>query len=513
MRKASCYAEGFSSCRRLLIMPNITHNATALNTRTANFSSAILPIPQLTVAEDSDLAWFLGVYDHWSAPVIDGGNGYVTFPRTLSSQEFLEYWRSPSHVIAIRYSATTRELAIDIDRHSPYHSPEGIDQILSVLEFLGLCGYLLHHSSASGGYHIRVPLPEARNTYAAARALRCEFLKAGLTITKGVLEIFPNQKGWVDRGIEYPKGQKIHHLKDYDALRVPLQEGFELLDDWFDPIPGGETLEIYRHHWQWAAQRQDLETFDQWVDYYADPKNQPKPNRFKGGKLVEMERDYRKFIETGWTDFGQTNRILAQITRLTAIFNPWRDAQELATKVYELVVTLPGYTQYCRHRHQMKRRCLQYAQSAIKRGYYYFGDRCSARRRGEKAGPNNSERQTKAIAKLLKGLQGFIKNGFSFATKTQLIAALIKAVGSSKATIQKYWSQFADLTTALIGAPNPSKQAQTQTEKESTGTDTHKSVGALNLPLDSFFSSSPSQKSFNPPPPTPPASLLNKPPP
>ncbi|WP_099239494.1 hypothetical protein [Synechococcus sp. BDU 130192] len=405
---------------------------------------------------DSDIEWLAETFPHWSAPAIKPvGGQYSTFKRTLSKDEFYEYWRSPDEIIALRFGGKTNRVVFDIDAGSQYHpsrNHEAFNAILAVLEDVGLCSPIIYQSSESGGLHVLYPLPEERPTYATARTIEMVLAKAGFWLKDGQLEAYPNRKSWVDSDRRYEKGRFYSELFDYQAVRVPCQKGCVLLDSQLEPADDN-SLEEFRFRWEWAVIQQDMETFDEVIEHYADKTNWPRKPR-KYGKLADIEKDYLELLETGWTANGETNEILYNLTRLTRIMEPCPDS-ELASVVMEKAIAMPGYREYCLHQHDIEKRCRDWARSIIKRGYYWHGERTTEPKEPKK--DINAERQQKAIKRLENCLKGFIKNGFTFASKTQIVNAVVRALRCSKTTIIKHWNLLLSLASQLL-----------QTEADST---------------------------------------------
>lgn len=398
----------------------------------------------------TDIEWLAETFPHWSAPAIKPiGGQYATIKRTLTKDEFYEYWRAPDKVIALRFAGKTNRVVFDIDWASQYHpsrNHEAFNAILAVLEDVGLCSPIIYQSSESGGLHVFYPLPEERPTYATARTIEMVLAKAGFWLRDGQLEAYPNRKSWIDSDTHYQKGRFYSELFDYQAVRVPCQKGCVLLDSQLEPADDN-SLEEFRFRWEWAVIQQDMETFDEVIEFYADKANWPRKPR-KYGKLADIEKDYLELLETGWTANGETNEILYHLTRLTRIMEPCPDS-ELASVVMKKAIAMPGYREYCRHQHDIEQRCHDWARSIIKRGYYYHGDRLKTEPKESKR-DINTERQNRAIKRLENCLKGFIKNGFSFASKTQIINAVVKALKCSKTTIIKHWNLLLSLASQLL---------------------------------------------------------------
>lgn len=407
----------------------------------------------------SDIEWLSNAFSFWSAPAIKPQGGqYSTLRRTITTEEFIEFWRSPLKVLALRFGARTNRATLDIDWNSPYHpsrNPEAFSLILAVLEDAGLCSPIIYQSSGSGGLHILYPIEE-RPTYAIARTVEMVLAKAGFWLRDGHIESYPNRKSWVASDCRYEKGRFYSELFDYRAVRVPMQKDCVLLDSCLEPVLDNSLAE-FRNQWEWAIANQDMETLDAVIEFYENPKNWPKKPR-KYGKLADIETDYQELLATGWEANGETNEILYNLTRLTRIMEPCPDS-DLATVVMEKAIAMPGYREFCRHQRDIEQRCRDWARHIIKRGYYWHGERTKAEPKEPKK-DINAERQNRAIKRIENVLKGFIKNGFTFASKTQIINAVVKALRCSKTTILKHWARLLSLVGQLLKTEADIKASQ-----------------------------------------------------
>lgn len=455
-----------------------------------------------TCENRSPADWLAKCFSHRSAPAIKPiKGGYTTLNRTLTKEEFLEHWRSTAEIIALRFGSETNRIVIDIDvgsQHHPSRNPEAFSLILATLEDVGLCAPIIYQSSDSGGLHVLYPIEE-RSTYATARTVEMALARADFWLKNGELEAYPNRKAWVDGDRPYEKGRYYSELFDYQAVRVPCQVGCVLLDECLEPI-GDNSLSEFRHRWEWAIANQDMEAFDDVIEHYADTSNWPKKPR-KYGKLADIEADYLELLATGWTANGETNEILGNLARLTRIMDPCSD-DELVSVVMEKAIAMPGYRQHCRHQHEIEQRCRDWARHIIKRGYYYHGNRIKTEPTASKKNINQ-ERQDEAIQRTKGCLKGFIKQGFTFASKTRIVNAVVKAVGGSNTTIIKHWDKFISLAKVLLTITEPETTPSSDSEGNTgatPGASTHPPLLRVCIPEVTFREK---EKLLNSPPPTP----------
>lgn len=114
-----------------------------------------------------------------------------------------------NHIFGARWSAETRYAVLDIDADGIYHNFESLQEIKSCLSTAGIFQTNLYQSSESGGWHLYVFFDKPISSRLIERALKNLLDKNGFNVSKGNLECFPSSNG----------------------LRIPLQPGFEWLDD------------------------------------------------------------------------------------------------------------------------------------------------------------------------------------------------------------------------------------------------------------------------------------------
>jgi hypothetical protein len=258
-----------------------------------------------------------------------------------------------AHLYGVRFASNTRYLMLDIDPSSAYH-PQNDEfatrRILDALEPIGLVSFVAVSSSYRGGIHLYFPFEKSQPSWKIALAAS-ELLKgAGFTLAPGQLEIFPN-----------PRGYSPESTSLYNGHRLPLQSGSYLLNDALEPTIGSH--QTFVEQWRHAEQRNDL--------------NQRRINRIaKQAKqdFSKVSRNARKFladldadIEPGWTDNGQTNYLLGRIAIREYVFRhaisggEELTGQALADAIAQTARALPGYEDYCNHKHDLADRAAEWA--------------------------------------------------------------------------------------------------------------------------------------------------------
>jgi hypothetical protein len=290
---------------------------------------------------------------------------YVTPPRNM-----LEAYLDTNLVIGMRFNTLTRVLVGDIDHLSPYHpciDEAEYRRLLGVLEDIGLVGYEVIQSSNSGGIHLYLPLSTLVPSWLAAHALTVILQNAGFTLAKGKLELFPNRKGYS------PEGVTCFH-----GIRLPLQPdtGSFVLDP-FDFCPVHNDLKTFVSALHHHAQRQDMETFERtmkaaYEDFHVDQKTGKVRRNFKTG--VSFHDDLLARILPGWTGDAQTNDLVFEAVKYSYVFKHL-DGEELVRETAAWLRTLPGYEEYCGHKHNLERRVQDWLKSTKNLGYYpYTGE-------------------------------------------------------------------------------------------------------------------------------------------
>jgi hypothetical protein len=302
----------------------------------------------------------------------------------LSTGEFLRRYADPLTILGVSFDNTTRYGMFDIDRHSKYHPRNNLiafDRIFTTVAKIGLVEFISIESSDSGGIHLYFPFPKKLRTFYVASLLRVTLINAGFTIANGQLEIFPNTKRFSETEHTY-----------YKAHRLPLQpdSGSRLLDENFQPRQNADNLSheqmlrAFVREFEWAAQRQDIALFESKLNWgYRKFTDDIAKYQYKG-KLSETARDWKENLELtfaiGWTDYGQTNKLLPQFVAYGIVFLGIEDNTELHQWVKEQVAATNGYLTYCQHHQDIDRRIEDWINASTKNGYYLkycqFPQRC-----------------------------------------------------------------------------------------------------------------------------------------
>jgi hypothetical protein len=293
-------------------------------------------------------------WDFLVSDAVEGKAEWKTNSRySLNSVTLYERWKRPDQIVGVRFQTkkhgTTSYLMIDVDRASQYHpyiNEEGLQAILRALESIGLCRFIAIRSSASEGIHLYCPLSKRFSCSSLALTVQ-HILKAdGFEMSQGQLEIFPNVRS-ASRSF-------------YQGHRLPLQTGSYVLDNNWQPLH--RSLEGLIDAWELAANSQDVGLLEQAIAH------QRQRHRAKDSK--EWQLRLETTIREGWTDNGQTNRIVKDLCIYARVFER-REWNEVEKWVLETAVALPGYKQFCKHQHQIQKRVKEWVTCNRKSKKYY----------------------------------------------------------------------------------------------------------------------------------------------
>ncbi|MBM0745614.1 hypothetical protein JOY44_29790 (plasmid) [Phormidium sp. CLA17] len=338
------------------------------------------PSPQFqSVAEGEDT--FLALFPHrhdyiWAAhPQPTAKPAWQTESRhPLSDRLILQ----GGYLYGVRFGPKTHYLLFDIDSGSLYHprrDPFAIARLVAALEPLGLVSHIAVTSSYSGGLHLYFPFERAQKSYELAGAVQALLENAGFVFSPGQLELFPNDRGFVD-------GKPTL----YAAHRLPLQLGSYLLNSDWEPI--FSTPAEFVLQWRFCLRRNPVTS-----RAIRQVLKAAKRRRFSlSGKVDKFLNDLNAEIEPGWSGLGQTNRILGRIALRTYIFakvlyGHGLEGRALVEKMVEIATALPGYREFCQHQHEIRQRVEEWAQSVetTTRYFPYKGRRAKPNRSSQPA--------------------------------------------------------------------------------------------------------------------------------
>ena len=332
-----------------------------------------------------------------------------------------------STLYGVRFGSRTSYSLLDIDTGSLYHpknDPFAFTRMITALEPLGIVSYLACTSSYSGGIHLYLPFEEAQSTWQLSIAISTLLENAGFILKPGQLEVFPNPKPY--------RGDGTFSL--FNAHRLPLQIGSYLLNDDFQPI--WSDRHTFVQHWSIARSRNavDAETIKRIIKQF-------KRHSFRiSGKADKYLNDLNAEIEIGWTGAGQTNRLLGRITMRSYVFHHVLTSgkpltgQTLVSEIVRVARSLPGYSDWCRHQHEIEHRAEEWARCIESSHYFHYGDALGKYKAQVKEGeypiedlPNWNEQQSKsAREKIRSAIADLLENGILPSAATQRFKSLLE---------------------------------------------------------------------------------------
>lgn len=272
-----------------------------------------------------------------------------------------------AYLYGVRFGAETGYCLLDIDIGSAYHpqqDPFAIARIAAALEPLGLVSYVACTSSYSNGLHLYFPFQPAQSSWKLAITVTALLENAGFKLRPGQLEIFPDPKPYSVNG----------KPSLFNAHRLPLQTGSYLVNQDFQPIWGTQTTFVQQ--WRLAQTRNDVN-----AAHLRRVLKQAKRHHYTvSTKAEKFINDLNAEIEFGWTGYGQTNYLLGRITMREYIFRHLLtggkplEGEALVSAIVDVAQSLPGYFEYCRHRHEIEHRAWEWARCIENSHYFHYGD-------------------------------------------------------------------------------------------------------------------------------------------
>lgn len=370
------------------------------------------------------LEWFqiFHCWDFLQAKSTRGKPDWITISKyPITPENLYAKWASTDELIGVRFKngkqGTTSYLMIDIDAGSSYHpykDPQSLNELLEIMEDIGLCRYIAIRSSPSNGLHLYFPMPKPLPCYRLAVAVKSAVEKAGFEVKPGQLEIFPN--------VKTPRS-------NYNGHRLPLQEGSYVLDQSFQP--GHNSLHQLIDVWHLAASKQDTDLLSQIV---------ASSQSFQQTKSKDCE-EWRKRLETtlnkGWTGNGQTNGIINTACVYARVFleKNWNEVEQW---VLHTTVSLPGYQKFCRHQHHIKRRVRDWVKTNRRTNRYRPYSNTPKQPRVRLA-PPNEVRSADALKRIQDAIAHIIKEMGELPKLVRDRQKLIcKVANCSASTLRKY---------------------------------------------------------------------------
>ena len=292
----------------------------------------------------------------------------------LTEQKCWYKYTDPEKILGLRFGTKTRHGLCDIDLgsiHDPREQESSLNKLKEELEKWGITRIFFIQSSYNYGLHFYFFFDRLVNTFRLACVLNKVIEDAGLEIKRGQLETFPNTK-------------RYNSL--FNGHRLPLQQGSYLLDK--DYIPYSDRLEDFISAAEWSAEGNDTDLLESRLeeayDWFKVKKNQervynPTPEDKEFVEQVEYAQreikegflnSIRLEVEQGFTGNGETNDLLLTIAKLGRILYGL-SGQQYIDYIKQTVMSCPGYIKYCRHKHEIDRRCTEVARFGEKQWFPY----------------------------------------------------------------------------------------------------------------------------------------------
>jgi hypothetical protein len=298
-------------------------------------------------------------------------------------------------------------------------------RLLACLEEVGLVRPLIVCSSESEGLHVYYPLPTAFSSYYLSKTAQHALESAGFKLASGQLELFPNAKRYD------PDGKT-----SFRAHRLPLLTGSYLLDlQTLEPY--SNALPDFLSAWNLCSENQDS---DQLIVSIAQTKEREKAHRrsrYRGKRSKEGSTLY-DLSHLRWSGCGQTNDLLGHATWIGYAVEGLRTEEALSEWVVEWARNAPGYEEFCDHKHEIERRCRDWARSILSRSYKPrrregMGSECESDP-PKPLGMNNKERVESARSRIERAMAELMEtNSLPIGVEARLFA-LQKLVGGSHGT-------------------------------------------------------------------------------
>lgn len=269
-------------------------------------------------------------------------SGWVSIKRPRSKDEIARIVAEEEIIIGVRHEKLTRIITLDFDKKRSHVSEylrtiEGTRKIFHLIERSEQCGCQVSmvRSSASGGLHLLIALPEAVPSW-KAYWIGAELLHgAGMEEQSGQAEVFPSRLDYRDGG---PKDWARSN-----GFRLPGQEGSAL-------IVGKTSIEdqelIYK---QLVCDLENTEICEAWeglLDTAIAYKKSRSVQRYKNNVKTWAKKKINKACGVIWTSGGQSEENLRQITIWARKNSAAKTVEELASVIRTAAVQCKGFNQY-----------------------------------------------------------------------------------------------------------------------------------------------------------------------
>lgn len=291
------------------------------------------------------------------------GDGWRSEPAAWPLERIAAAVHDPGRIVGIRPEGLIRLLLVDIDRKpdrvSPYWHPYGQSRQLLALEreaAVAGCSVTLLRSSASGGLHALIALPEPVKAW-RAHWLALELVsRAGMREAPGACELFPSR-------IDYSDSADPASWAQSHGFRLPGQDGSVLICGTrtaSDPeLIYGELLEAL----------EATEAGPSWEELQEAATACQRANRAPRATHRPWTPS-RRAHGVRWTAAGQTNQNLARLTSWARAAHPEAvTAEALAPLIEAAALNAPGFDQWASEatRRELSGWCHRWAVCSLRR--------------------------------------------------------------------------------------------------------------------------------------------------
>ena len=336
-------------------------------------------------------------------------------------------------IIGVRPEKSTKIIVIDIDnkpgKPSPYWHPLGKSQEITRLQqaanAFGFSSSILA-SSASGGLHIYITMPEAIPVWQANRMGQLLLQTAGMEPGAGIAEVFPSK-------LPYRSGGPSEWAQSH-GYRLPGQEGSGLVVG--DSIATDPTL-IYEQLLSDVENAKPTKEFQELLAEALQLAKADKPRPAK--KYARHISQNKEACNVRWTAPGQSHDNLAGITTYVYVNNPTIvDEQQLGALIERQALSTEGFDEFASDetKEDLSNWCVRWARCSIRNRKYIA---CNAKPKisGDK---DHNERLYRASRQKLADLYSKCKEAVNW-SKNQIA----KAAGITFRTLQKHWDYWTSL--------------------------------------------------------------------
>ncbi|WP_348254079.1 hypothetical protein [Leptolyngbya sp. AS-A5] len=395
------------------------------------------------------------------------------------------------YLYGVRFGVDTCYVMLDIDIHSIYHpkrDPQILSQILALLEKIGIVEAIVVQSSRSEGINIYIPLDQLIKSWLIALVVQTLLEQAGFKFKFGELEIFPNP-----RSSTGPIPTSL-----YRGHRLPLQNGSFLLNQDWQPISTSQSTFVAQ--WKFAQRRNQLDLAECERIAFRARHRHPALK----GRAQKFYEDLQTEVQPGWTGEGQTNHLLGRIAMLLYIFGSIDNSmllteEGLASEIVATARSLPGYEEFCQHRHEIEKRARDWARDIIADPHYYPYKQRSFKTKPPSKNPSeatwNERQRATTRSRIENGRTKLIRqNNYPPTVMGRILA--FETLGITRGTLYKHKDLWHPAYTSqtqtqdAITAPEISRLLESPQEKEF--------APVLSSSFSSEASESPQEKEFAP---------------